>query len=228
MTGKNTDTPIIMTTENSPLPLATAAKGGTTPAPSPATDPWKWVAVFALFLTPVLKISSDMANERILNVSAPVLSLIVIISTALALVIILYWQRLRTLYSRSGNKPGFLLGCIIAGVLIVAVLLSLISFITPVFQITSPGSGAMVGPDITVTGNGAIPGNPVSVIVIDDLKHPWDQGQSIPSQRGEWSLDNVIIGRAGLDSGKNYTIYAETRNNEGKTVYSNSVKVIRK
>jgi hypothetical protein len=217
-----------MTAENSPPSSATAAKGGTNPTPSPATDPWKWVAVFALFLTPVLKISSDLANDRIINVSAPVLSLIVIIIAALALVIILYWQRLRTLYSRSGNKPGFLLGCIVVGVLMVTVLLSLISFFTPVFQITSPGSGEMVGPDITVAGNGAIPGNPVSVIVIDDQKKPWDQGQSIPSQRGEWSLEKVIIGRTGLDGGKNYTIYAETKNNEGKTVYSNSIKVVRK
>ena len=103
-----------------------------------------------------------------------------------------------------------------------------LSIIIPAFQISSPNADSEVGPNIIVAGNGAIPGNPVAVWVIDDLGKSWLQGQTVPTQQGEWILQSVQIGREGTDIGKKFTIFAQTQNKEGKMVNSKSIIVIRK
>jgi hypothetical protein len=101
------------------------------------------------------------------------------------------------------------------------------SAIIPAFQIASPHTDAKVEQVISVAGDGAIPGNSVSIWVIDDLGESWLQGQTIPTSQGTWILYNVQIGRAGSDAGKKFTIFAQTQNKEGKVINSNSITVIR-
>jgi hypothetical protein len=103
----------------------------------------------------------------------------------------------------------------------------IVSTLFPAFQVTSPSPGAKVNQEISVSGTGAIPSTPVSIWVIDDNGTSYPQGQAIPTGQGSWILNKVKIGRTGMDTGKIFTIYAQTQDNAGKEVNSNNVAVAR-
>lgn len=173
-----------------------------------------------------------LASEKVISYPVTGISEIVIIIGCLVALGLYLFRKKRGAFRRCrdllGRSKKLLLLVLVFDIAVAVMFFSAMAFIIPPFQIVSPSPGAGAGPVISVAGDGAIPGNPVSVWVIDDLGKYWLQGEALPTNQGTWILTNVRIGREGSDTGKMYMVFARTLNGNGKEVSSNSVEVIRK